>query len=65
MPAMPQSFQFTSAQTITEEQDSKQRLPLVTQGCSELEILGYAHAFITSFYNQQHGDNMSLFTIWT
>ena len=64
-PVMPLSFQFTSAQTITEEQDSKQRLPVVTWSCRDFEILGYVHAFKTSFYNQQHGDNMSLFTIWT
>ena len=30
MRAMPLSFPFISAQTITEEQDSKQRLPVVT-----------------------------------
>ena len=65
MPAMPLSFQFTSAQTITEERDSKQRLPVITWHCSDLEILGYAHALKTSFENQQHGNNMSLFTIWT
>ena len=29
-PAMQLSFQLTSAQTITEEQDSKQRLPVIT-----------------------------------
>ena len=51
--------------TITEERDSKQRLPVITWHCSDLEILGYAHALKTSFENQQHGDNMSLFTIWT
>ena len=52
--AMPLSFHFTSAQTITEENDSKQRLAFVTCHCSDLELLGYAHAFKTSVYNQQH-----------
>ena len=28
--AMPLSFEFTSAQTIAEEQDRKQRFPVVT-----------------------------------
>ena len=51
--AMPLSFEFTSAQTIAEEQDSKHRLPVVTWRCIDLELLGYAHAFKTSFYNQQ------------
>ena len=49
---MPFSFEFTSAQTITEVQDSKQ-LPVVTSRCIDLELLGYAHAFKTSVYNQQ------------
>ena len=51
--AMPLSFHFTSAQTITEENDSKQRLAFVTSHCRDLELLGYAHAFKTSVCNQQ------------
>ena len=50
---MPFLFEFTSAQTITEEQDSKHQLPVVTSGCIDLELLGYAHAFKTPVYNQQ------------
>ena len=41
---MPLSFHCTSAQTITEENDSKQRLEFVTWHCSDFEVLGYAHA---------------------
>ena len=43
MRKMPLSFEFTSAQTIAEEQDRKQRFPVVTW-CSDLELLGNAHA---------------------
>ena len=50
--ARPLSFHFTSAQTITEENDSKRRLTFVTWHCSDLEVLGYVHAFKTSVYNQ-------------
>ena len=42
------SFHCTSAQTITEENDSKQRLAFVTWHYSDFEVLGYAHAV----YNQ-------------
>ena len=41
---MPLSFHCTSAQTITEENDSKLRLAFVTWHCSDFEVLGYAHA---------------------
>ena len=51
--ARPLSFHFTSVQTITEENDSKQRLAFVTWRCSDLEVLGYAHAFKTSVYHHQ------------
>ena len=50
---MPFLFEFTSAQTITKEQDSKHQLPVVTSRCIDLELLGYAYTFKTSVYNQQ------------
>ena len=45
---MPLSFHCTSGQPITEENDINQRLAFVTLHCSDLEVLGYAHAV----YNQ-------------
>ena len=56
-PARPFLFEFTSAQTITEERDSKHQLPIVTWWCIDLELLGYAHSFKTSVYNQQRCGN--------
>ena len=47
--AVPLSFEFTSAQTIAEEQDRKPWFPVVTWRCSDLVLLGNAHAFKTSF----------------
>ena len=41
---MPLSFEFTSAQTIAEEQDSKHGLPVVTWRCIGLELFGYARS---------------------
>ena len=41
---MPLSFHCTSAQMITEENESKQRLAFITLHSSDLEVLGYAHA---------------------
>ena len=49
MRPMPLSFEFTLAQTIAEEQDKKQRFPIVTWCCSDLELLGNVHAFKTLF----------------
>ena len=54
---MPFLFELTSAQTITEERNCKHQLPIVTWWCINLELLGYAHAFKTSVYNQQQSVN--------
>ena len=51
---MTLSFHCTSAQTITEENDSKQRLAFVTWNCSGFEVL---HQLADEPRQQQHMRN--------
>ena len=50
---MPLSFHCTSGQTITEEKESNQRIAFVTWHCSDLEVLGYAHAVYDQLADEQ------------
>ena len=45
-PAMPFLIEYTSAQTITEEQESKHQLPIVTWWCIDLVLHGYVHTSV-------------------